>query len=129
MARVQDWGSSQSFVRIGVSVSVTSSPSFPSVDGTGGGRAAAESPCGATQPFSLAMRRPSSEAGAAPGPSSAQAVGEAGEDPGDLLEGADPVGTAGRLDVLARSQVVDELHGRLGVWLSKNSQFVMTTGA
>ena len=43
-----------------------------------------------------------------------EAVVEPGEDPRDLLEGADPARPAAGGDVLAGAQVVDELLGRLG---------------
>ncbi len=176
---VQDSGSSQNFVRIGVSWWLTRSrPSSRcrrpprlrrsasagsssgsleglSVDpvrrdestgtsaGTGrrrgaAGRSGLARPCarrrrrrrsGAVHPrrWRAAARGPRSRrrADALVGP----AVGEPGEHPGDLLEGATLSAPRVGFDGLPGPQVVDQLGGGLGVWLSKNSQLTITTGA
>jgi hypothetical protein len=76
----------------------------------------------------LAIFRPSRDAGPRRALVGA-AVVEAREHPRNLLERAHLGGTASGGDVLAGAQVVDQRIVEAGVWLSKNSQLAMTTGA
>ena len=76
------------------------------------GRAAAARPGRAVQPCSLAIRRPDQGGRARRRAVAGLAVGEAGQDPGRLPPGAQPPAPAGRRDVRARPQVVDQLAGR-----------------
>ena len=67
---------------------------------------------GAVQPFSRAMPRPTSEAGPAEGPSSARSSGK----PASTRSASRQVQiarAAGRVDLVALAQVVDQLGGRL----------------
>ena len=69
---------------------------------------------GAAQPCSLAIFSPSRSGGPAAGPSVGLAIREAGQDPARLPPGAQVAGAAGRRDLVARPQVVNEPAGRAG---------------
>ncbi len=89
----------------------------------------APSPSGAVQPLRLAISRPRREAGPAPTPSSARPSEKPASVRLTCLKVHRRFGPrVGRTSLPARRSSTSSLV-ESGVWLSKNSQFAMTTGA